>query len=121
MKKILVPLLLFTGLCSCYNDNEEDLYPAGACNTTAVTYSQTIKPIIQSNCAISGCHDAATASLGYNLEGYDGLKAAITAGRLLGAINHQSGYSAMPKNMQQLSQCYRDQITKWVNDGAINN
>lgn len=121
MKKILLPLLLLTGLCGCYNDNEEDLYPITNCETRSVTYSLTIKPIVQTNCARSGCHDAATASSGINLETYQGLKNIATDGRLIAAINHQSGVVPMPKDMDKLPQCTLDQIAKWVTEGALNN
>jgi hypothetical protein len=121
--KLLFALTVATSLflTSCYNDNEEDLYPAGACELTAVTYATTIKPIMQASCAMAGCHNNATASAGVRLEDYPGLKTIATSGQLIGAINHSSGFSAMPKNMAKLSQCQLDQIKKWVDDGALDN
>jgi hypothetical protein len=67
--KLLFALTVATSLflTSCYNDNEEDLYPAGACELTAVTYATTIKPIMQASCAMAGCHNNATASAGVRL------------------------------------------------------
>lgn len=128
MKKFFLPALLVVSmngilLTGCYNDNEEDLYPNNTCNTTNVTYTLTVKPIIQANCAISGCHTVASApsSAGIQLEDYTGLKAIVTSNQLLGAINHESGFSAMPKNAGKLSSCALNQIKKWVDDGALNN
>lgn len=108
-------------LTSCYKDNEEDLYPATTCDLTTVTYAGTMKPLMQGNCSMSGCHDNATASANIRLEDYAGLKAIATSGQLAGAINHSSGFSAMPKNAAKLSQCQLDQVKKWVDDGALNN
>jgi hypothetical protein len=123
MKKVLFPALLALtiALNGCYTDNEEDLYPAGSCDTTSVTYTTTVKPIIIASCAYSGCHGGATPASGIGLEDYAGLKAIVTSNRLLGVINHQSGFSPMPKNAAKLPQCSIDQITRWVTDGALNN
>ena len=121
MKKIFLPLVLAVALCGCYNDNSEDLYPASLCNTTTVTYSATIKPIVTANCAISGCHTGSFPANGIELDDYAGLKSIANSGQLLGTINHQSGYSAMPQNLPQLPQCSLDQIAKWVADGALDN
>lgn len=126
MKKRLLPALLAIALngiilSGCYTDNEEDLYPASTCNLTTVTFATTIKPIIEANCISSGCHDAATASNGYDLTTYAGVKLSVDNNKMLGVINHSSGFSAMPKNAAMLSQCNLDQIKKWVDDGALNN
>ena len=121
MKKVILPLLLAVGLCGCYNDNEEDLYPAGACNTTTVTYAAVIKPIITANCATAGCHSGAVPANGINLDAYAGLKTIAASGQLIGTVTHASGFSPMPQNLPKLSQCNIEQITKWVTDGALDN
>ena len=126
MKKTFFPAALMIALnaiilAGCYTDNEEDLYPSTNCDLTSVTYSLTVKPIMLASCALSGCHDAATASNGVNLIDYAGAKAVADNGKLLGTINHSSGFSAMPKNTAKLSQCNLDKIKKWVDAGAPNN
>ena len=119
MKKLLLPGLLLMALSSCYNDKQEDLYPAGGCNTDTVTYSRTIQPILNQNCALSGCHDAASAMSGVVLDNYNGAKA--KQDRLVGVINHETGYSPMPKGLPKLDDCTIAKITKWVAGGAPNN
>lgn len=128
MKKYILPALLLVAmngvlLTGCYNDNEQELYPNNTCSTSSVTYSGNVKAVMQANCAISGCHTVASSAAagGIELESYTGLKTIVTNGKLLGAINHLSGFSAMPKNASKLSDCTLSQIKKWVDDGALNN
>lgn len=111
-------------LASCYNDKKDQLYPTpsgSACDTANVSYSATIAPIMAQNCALSGCHNAATASDGVMLEDYDGVKNAAYGGRLVGAIEHASGYVAMPQAMPKLDDCTISKIAAWVNAGTPNN
>jgi uncharacterized membrane protein len=47
----------------CYYDNEELLYGGGAaCDTIQAKFSTDVQQIINSKCAYSGCHDAATGA-----------------------------------------------------------
>lgn len=113
--------LIFAG---CYNDTVEELYPATnnngtGCDTASVTYSSSIKPIVDSKCATSGCHDAATVGGGYNMSTYDGVKAA--SARIMGAIRQETGYSAMPKSANKLDDCSIAKFDKWIAEGAQNN
>jgi len=92
--------------------------PTG-CDTAQVSYSLTIRPIVSNKC--QGCHSGAGASAGIDLSTYDGVKAKILDGRLWGAISHQPGFSAMPKNGSKLSDCELTQIRKWIDTGSPNN
>jgi cytochrome c553 len=113
-------MLLAISVTSCYYDNEEELYPdTGGCDTANVTYSASISPIMQSRC--NGCHDASTASGGVVTSDYAGLKTVADNGRLWGAVNHDDGYSPMPKNAGKLSDCDLSKIKAWIGAGAPNN
>ncbi len=89
------------------------------CDTTSFTYNSRVKIVLQSWCV--GCHSSGNAGGGYDLSDYNGVVAAITNNRFLGSIKHQSGFSAMPKNSNQLSQCDLTAIEKWVASGYPNN
>lgn len=120
MKKIIIPigLILFA---SCYNDKESELYPSasgGTCDTTTITYTADVQPILGQYCAYAGCHDAATKSFGHDLSSYSGAVTAVNSGRLLGAIRHDAGFQQMPKGLQKLGDCEISKVTAWINQGA---
>ncbi len=113
--------IVLTGAMStgCYYDSEEDLYPQSECVTTNLSYLSDIQPIVQSRCY--GCHSAAANLGGITLESYEELKNYIDSGQLEGVINHESGYSPMPKDQPKLPSCEIDKIAAWIADGALNN
>jgi hypothetical protein len=104
---------------SCYYDVAEILYPAGTCSTANMSYVTDINPILQQNCY--SCHSAAANNGNVTLEGYNHLIPYVNNGHLLGAIKHQSGFSAMPQNSSSLSNCDIAKIEQWITDGAQNN
>jgi hypothetical protein len=92
---------------------------APLCDSNNYTFAASVKPVFDQNCR--GCHNTASPSGGIALDSHAGVQAAVTGGRLLGAINHQPGYSPMPKGGGKLSTCQIRQIEKWVTAGAQNN
>ena len=133
MKKItgLTAILTLLILAGCYNDKYNKLYPLPAsttCDTSTITYSHDIAPIITANCYSSsanggGCHDAAGAAT----SGYD-YQTSVTViqgnalnGTLLGDLNWVARHNNMPKNGNKLPDCDINKITRWVNQGALNN
>lgn len=126
MKPILTTggVLALTGLLltGCYNDKYEELYGGGGgvnCDTTEVSYSAAIQPILNQHCALPNCHRTGDNPGGYTFDNYEGSKFARQ--KVIGAINHQAGYSAMPKNLPILPECERAKIGAWINQGAQNN
>jgi mono/diheme cytochrome c family protein len=116
----IVTILLLAA--SCYYDNEEALYPTlnSSCDTTNVTFSGKIVPMLANNCL--SCHSNATAaSAGNNirLQDYADVKARTTA--ITGSIKHTGTYSPMPKNGGKLNACLITQFDKWVKNGSPNN
>ena len=89
------------------------------CNTTDVSYSATVLPIIQNNCL--GCHSSTSSGGGILLTNYNQIKAVALNGKLYGSVAHSAGYSPMPKNLPKMQDCYISQIQSWVNAGAPNN
>jgi hypothetical protein len=124
IKKLFFPLFVVfvIGFLSCYYDNEETLYPVlnSACDTSAVTFSASIAPILSASCL--SCHSNATAaSFGSNirLEAYADVKTNITA--LTGSIKQTVSYSPMPKNGGKLNACSILKFDIWVRQGMLNN
>jgi hypothetical protein len=89
------------------------------CDSNQFKYSANISIIINSYC--TGCHSGTAASGNIDLSTYNTVKIQATNGRLVGAVTHAAGYSAMPKNANKLSDCQITQIKKWVTAGALNN
>ncbi len=90
----------------------------GDCDTTNVTYSKTVWPIIQNACY--GCHSGSTPSDNISLTNYNEIKLYVQSGKLLGAINRTPGYFAMPPTAT-LSECDLNEIKIWIRKGAKNN
>lgn len=108
-----------TGLSSCYYDNEEDLYPQPVdCDTLNVTYSQTIAPIMSTNC--NACHGGSAPNANVKTDTYNDLKIIADDDRLWGVVNHESGYSPMPKDRPKLNDCDLKKIRVWLDNGALN-
>lgn len=113
-------LAFFLTLHSCYYDNVEELYPqAPLCDTTNVTYSGTVWPIVNNNC--TACHSGGFPSGNVSLSNYDEVAAAAANGSLLGTIRHENGWSPMPKGGGKLADCDINKIETWVNAGTPNN
>lgn len=92
-----------------------------SCDTSS-SYSKAIAPMITNYCI--GCHSAtanATNGGGIDLSSYTSTSVYALNGRLYGSVNHDLGYSAMPKNSAQLSACQIAQFKSWITAGAPNN
>jgi hypothetical protein len=105
-------------LPSCKYNNREELYP---CDTSQVTYSGIIVPILQDNCY--RCHGTVTnsGSGGIVLQDYNVLKGYAADGRFYGNVAHLPGYIAMPYGGGKLSDCDINKIKNWVDKGYPNN
>ena len=116
----VIAIFLAAFLQSCYYDNVEDLYPSPpACDTTNVSYSDEVWPVISSNC--TGCHSGGAPSGNVSLENYDEIVRAANNGSLLGTIKHENGWSPMPKGGGKLPDCDIAKIESWVNAGTPDN
>lgn len=108
-------------MSSCYNDNEYDLYPFSAtqCDSTNVSYSKTIVPIVSSNC--NTCHSTAQHEGNVITDTYAGLSKVAKNGQLWGGVNWEPGYVTMPNGGSKLPACELAKIKNWINQGAPNN
>lgn len=91
----------------------------GVCDTTNVTFSAVVQPIMQTQCV--GCHKTGNEGGGINLQTHAGVAAIALNGDLMGSIRHLAGYSAMPKSQAIMPTCQINKIQAWVNAGAPNN
>lgn len=123
MKKMILELrwILIVGsmlISGCYYDNVTDLYPNG-CNTTDVSYSQNIDPILSSNCL--SCHNELSQQGGITLHDYENVLIYVENGRLMGSIEHAGGFEPMPLTGGKLSSCQIMKFQSWIDAGALDN
>ncbi|MFN5704831.1 MAG: hypothetical protein ACK45U_03145, partial [bacterium] len=87
--------------------------------TISVTFTGTIKPIMESRCGANdgACHNA-SGSGSYDLGTISGIDAAIAAGKYVKSIKHLPGASKMPKNSTTtIDPCDIALIDKWLSTG----
>lgn len=107
---------LLLALPSCYYDKADKLYPNQTCDTSNVSYSAFVAPLLQSRCY--SCHPG-TSSI--SLKTYTDVQAVAKDGRLINALKYLTGGS---KNMPpdgKLDACTVSKIEAWVKKGAPNN
>ena len=128
MKNLLMLLLLLVAVVfmsqGCYYDNEEELYPNQSCDTSSVSYSATIVPILITSCY--SCHNNANAAdfgNGVSFEGHANISQYLTTSStvFINCINQTAGYPAMPPTSAKLSDCNIKKIEIWINGGFPNN
>lgn len=121
MRRGLIIILSAIALTSCYRDVEELLYPtSGNCDTSAVTYNNTVAPLLQSTGCVS-CHSGGAASGNIVLDSYASVKAVALSGKLYGTISHSAGFSPMPQGGNKMSSCNINKIKAWIDAGSVNN
>ena len=105
---ILVAILIN----SCANDNIEELYglPDFPCDPQQIGFSTVIQPIIQTNCAISGCH--VPGPVRANFQDVNQIKFNAVE------MKQRTQSLDMPRGGGSLSQEEIDQISCWVDSGA---
>lgn len=89
------------------------------CDTTNVTYSGSIAPLLSAKC--TGCHGSINPQGNINLTTYTNVYSLATSGTLYGAVDHQPNYARMPPSGSKLPQCELDMIRIWIQNGAPNN
>lgn len=90
-----------------------------------ICFERDILPIFQSNCAKSGCHDAASHEEGYVLDNYANIRRRgivpgnPAASKIYKSITTETGEDFMPRNAPALSAANVLLIKRWIQGGAI--
>jgi len=115
-KVIYCALSLFTIIIGCTYDKEDVTPPAtDVCITTPASFSKDVHAIFQTNCAKSGCHNAASASGGIVLETYE---------QIVSKINRIQQRALIEKSMPPTGPLPTKDINTiecWINAGTPNN
>jgi hypothetical protein len=141
--KLIVAITSATALVlsSCYYHNWENIHPGGQVYTTpcavtdstVISYSVTIKPIVASKCAQAGCHNSAGGSANDftyygDTTNFVGLVAVCygdtsgsSAWQYINGVGPGAG-DQMPKpGSPLLTPCEKASIRNWIHQGASNN
>jgi hypothetical protein len=89
----------------------------------SVCFLNEIQPLINSNCAMSGCHDAATHEEGYDLTSYFGIMELVKPGKpdkskLIEVITDSGGGVMPPSPNTPLNFEQIDLIRQWIIQGS---
>lgn len=89
----------------------------GGCDTTNVTWTSTVRPIIETNCL--GCHNGGTDfNRNVDLATHAGAQRVALSGQLYGALSHAPGFAPMPQGTAPLDSCTIEKIKAWITAGA---
>jgi hypothetical protein len=95
-------------------NNQCNEQSGNTCDTTNITYTTFIKPLIQGKC--QGCHSGSNPQGGIDLSTYASAKPTATNGKLVSSITRATNW--MPKSGQKLDNCTITKVKAWVNAGA---
>ncbi len=121
---VIAAAVIIPALISCTKDKTPR--PAEPCDPDKVYFQRDIMPLLNANCAKSGCHDAITKMDGVNLSNYDGVMKVVRAGRpgdseIVEVINEEDHDDRMPPPPNTpLNQQQKDLISRWISEGALN-
>lgn len=110
------------------NGSGNDTIPAQAasCSADTVYFVNEILPLINSNCATSGCHDAITHKEGVVLTDYAHIMRLVSPynaerSKLYTVCVRTGGERMPPPPMPAFTQAQLSKIIIWINQGAKNN
>jgi hypothetical protein len=111
----LVTILI---LQSCSKDNVSQYASSDSPCTDTISFVHQIEPLINQNCATSGCHGPGS-STGYEFTSHGTIAANATI--MLSAMRWESGVVQMPQGMPQLADTLIQQFSCWIDQGKQNN
>jgi hypothetical protein len=137
---IAVLLLIF----SCLNDKNTPLPPTTVvvpavpsvpevpstpvvnCSPDTIYFQQSVLPLITSNCAMSGCHDAISHKEGVILTDYTNISREVkvsspTSSDLYKCLNEAGNERMPPAPSAEFNIAQKSLLLKWIQQGAKNN
>jgi len=96
------------------------------CSTDTVYFVNDVLPLLQSNCAMSGCHDNGSAADGVRMTDYANVMDEVKAGnagdsKLYKVIIRTDNERMPPPPRPAFTTAQKALIQKWINQGARNN
>jgi cytochrome c5 len=116
---IFISCLPVTSFMSCRHE------PVLLAELDTVCFKEQVLPVLQTSCAISGCHDNGTASEEFVATSYESIIKAVNPGDARSSLLYEvitdiNAEHFMPPD-RPLSQQQRTLIHIWIAQGALNN
>ena len=102
-------------LCSGCSHDEPEINP---CDNINSKYAESIAPLIQSHCALSGCHNGDSLSVG-NFNNYTEVKLRVDNGQFKARVLDSK--TMPPLSKPSLTTEEYNKFKCWVDGGALNN
>jgi len=127
MRKLFFFLFLFAGISSC--KHEALLYDGPIVisdGSTDVSFQDEVLPLMISNCAMSGCHDATSRQKGVQLTDYTSIRKEVVSqnlgdSELYDVITDTDPDKRMPPPPRPaFTSTQIDLVQRWINEGARN-
>ena len=116
MLSTLVATLMISISCSSDSEDQIPTPPApDACEGSTASLANDIMPILQQNCAVSGCHVSGTGRQNFTV------KATVIQFANQIRTNTQSGVMPPATSGKSLSAAEKALISCWVSNGAKDN
>ena len=118
--RIIVTFLVFISfLISCKKKSEPTTITTPEPSpTVTVKFQDDVQPIFNTHCNGSYCHGGGADGKYFDTHAN---VTAVASTDLTGAINHSAGFEPMPQYQPKLRQGEIDTITRWINEGKLNN
>jgi len=103
---------------SCKKEKSEE--PIVTPTPVSAKFAADVQPILQQSCGTGGsCHGISNRGDGKVFETHAGASA-VPNSTIMGSINHDSGFSNMPKNGNKLTDAKIAIIQAWIDGGKLN-
>ncbi|MEY4875744.1 MAG: hypothetical protein RL708_893 [Bacteroidota bacterium] len=127
MKKIsLISLVIISIIAiQCVKHKATELVVP--CEAGTVYFANDVQPLLNSSCAMSGCHDSKTKAEGYDFSSYNGTMQGVTGGKpnsskLYEIVQTKNGRAKMPpQSYPALTTSQIEILNTWILQGAKNN
>jgi uncharacterized membrane protein len=125
MKRLLqlpMALIILLGAVSCV---QEPYLPDDPCDAGFVDFKNEVQPLLATNCAFSGCHDATSGQDGVRLDTYANIREEVepfqpNESEIIEAINDDGGDRMPPPPYAPLSADQKALLVTWIEEGAMN-
>lgn len=124
--RFVFALIVGAGFVGC---RHEVLLPYGGatvsetCSSDSVYFVNDVQPLLNSNCAMSGCHDNASHKEGVRMTDYANIMEEVKVGNASNSTLYRviANGSMPPRPMNAFTTAQKALIQKWINQGAKNN